>query len=140
MKISGLFFLFAVASLAPLSVEAQSTLNTTPSRSLGQDKFELNPRSGNPNLVEGREFFFPWFVTVDKYSTPPAVYVSDAFNNRVLGWKNANAFLSGSMADIVIGQIDRFTTTPSAPGTSRSIELSLPRPLPADSTANLYLA
>ncbi|HYO81767.1 MAG TPA: hypothetical protein VES20_10220, partial [Bryobacteraceae bacterium] len=83
---------------------AQSTLNLTPSRVVGHPA--LTFRSASPNLVEGRELLNPWAVAVDRTSNPPAIYVSDTGNNRVLGWRNLTALQNGAKADFVIGQVD----------------------------------
>src|SRR5205085_11000936 len=99
MKNTAFLFLCAFATLAPANRFAQSALNVNPSRSIGTLKFELNPKSNNPNVVEGREFWEPWYLTIDKSSTPPALFVSDLRNNRVLGWKDATTFINGSTAD-----------------------------------------
>src|SRR6266536_5741176 len=110
MKNTAFLFLCAFATLAPANLFAQSALNQNPSRSIGTLKFELNPKSGTPNIVEGREFATPWYLTIDKSSTPPALYVSDVFNNRVLAWRDATTFTNGATADLVIGQLDKFST------------------------------
>src|SRR5579872_4455796 len=63
-----------------------------------------------PNLIEGREVNFGTVratladVAVDNSSTPPHLYIADANNNRILGFKDVHN-LSGT-ADLVIGQKD----------------------------------
>jgi uncharacterized protein (TIGR03437 family) len=93
---------------------AQVILNPVPARAIGQP--QLIPESGNPNLVEGRELFGPQGIAVDNNASPPIVYVADTGNNRVLAWKNAASFSNGAMADLVIGQPDRFSTVAQGPG------------------------
>src|SRR5689334_13513030 len=117
MKKTAFLSVAAVLWLGAIPVAAQTALNVNPSRSIGQSKFEASPKSITPNLVEGREFYVPWYVAVDTSSNPPALFVSDLFNNRVLGWRNANTFANGSTADIVIGQSDKQTTFAGGPGT-----------------------
>jgi uncharacterized protein (TIGR03437 family) len=92
---------------------AQITLNPVPSRSIGSPA--LNISSANPNLVEGREFYYPQGVALDTSVSPPILYVSDTDNNRVLAWKNANSFQSGQFADLAIGQPDLLTTFTGGP-------------------------
>src|SRR5437660_1509735 len=84
MKIYTLAVFVGVSSCA----FGQGTVfNATPSREFGQKR--LSPvSSGNPNLVEGREFFLPQSIALDNSSNPPAIYVADTGNNRVLGWRN----------------------------------------------------
>jgi uncharacterized protein (TIGR03437 family) len=102
----------------------QVTLNPVPARAIGQSI--LVPESGNPNLVEGRELYSPQGIAVDNSVSPPIVYVADTGNNRVLAWKNAASFSNGAMADLVIGQPDRFSTVPYGPGTTFSTGLNTP--------------
>ena len=100
----------------------QITLNSLPTRTVGHPVTPLLEQntlySSAPNLVEGRELYSPRGVAVDTSVTPSPIYVADTFNSRVLGWKDASAFASGQMADIVIGQNDFFTTWPEGPNTS----------------------
>src|SRR6202041_32937 len=59
---------------------------------LGQDGLNFNA----PNLIEGREFNFTLGppsggeagLAVDLNSNPPHLYVSDPFNNRILGFND----------------------------------------------------
>src|SRR5512133_2384124 len=112
--------------LGSLAVEAQVTLNQTPSRELGHSPASFNPlhpspTSASPNLVEGRELYLPLLgnnvasggVAID--TNAGIVYVADTGNNRVLGWYYGDSLGkpgSGSfpIADIVIGQSDRYST------------------------------
>lgn len=116
----------------------QINLNRAPSRVIGQP--QVQALSGNPNYVEGRELFNPSAVAVDTTSSPPVVYVSDTGNNRVLGWANASSFENGAPADIVIGQRDKFSTTPMGPGTGLTTGLAFPTGLAVDASGNLYVA
>jgi uncharacterized protein (TIGR03437 family) len=102
----------------------QVTLNSVPSRAIGQSI--LIPESGNPNLVEGRELFAPQGIAVDNSVSPPIVYVADTGNNRVLAWKNAASFSNGAVADLVIGQPDKYSTVQYGPGTTFSTGLNYP--------------
>lgn len=123
------------ALLAPAL--AQSVLNQAPSRVVGQPS--LTFRSSTPNVVEGREFFSPLDVTVDVSSTPRPVYVADYGNNRVLAWRDSQGFTNGAVSDFVIGQIDKTSTIPQGPGTSRTLGLSAPASVAVDSRGNLYV-
>src|SRR5215469_1702861 len=121
------------------SVFGQIVLNPTPSRVIGQDSLTIS--SFNPNLVEGREFFGPQGVALDLTAGPPALYVADTGNNRVLGFRNASSFANGRKADIVLGQPDFVTTIAAGPGrTSQSTTgLAAPTGLVVDSAGNLYV-
>jgi uncharacterized protein (TIGR03437 family) len=130
--------LFAGSCLTALSLLAQVDLNLAPSRVIGQAQVSLF--SVSPNLVEGRELYFPSAVAVDTSTSPPILYVADRGNNRVLAWRNAAAFQNGAPADAVIGQRDRLLTSAAGPGTSLSTGLALPVALAIDATGNLYVA
>jgi uncharacterized protein (TIGR03437 family) len=129
--------LAALTVAMQLPVLPQSVLNTTPSRIVGQPA--LDYRSGNPNVVEGREFLSPQNVVVDRSTNPPSLYVSDFGNNRVLGWRDALAFANGAPADIVLGQTDFSSTLSLGPGTNRTTGFTAPGALAVDSNGNLYV-
>jgi uncharacterized protein (TIGR03437 family) len=107
--------LAGVAALAGVA-SAQMTPNPVPGRVLGQLTRpstyveSYNPSGVTPNLLEGRELFEPLSVAVDTSLDPPAVYVADTKNSRVLGWRNAAEFQNGAFADIVIGQKDFYSS------------------------------
>ena len=115
---------------------AQVQFNLTPSRVLGQ----TNLTSSAVNLVEGRELNGPLGVALDTSVTPAIVYVADTSNNRVLAWKNADAFNNGAMADAVIGQRDLGSTLPLGPGTSFNNGLNHPSSIAVDAQGNLFVA
>ncbi len=125
-----MFLLFAGAF-------AQVTLNPIPTRAIGQDSVTV--RNLNPNLVEGREFDLPEGLALDTSVNPPALYVSDFGNNRVLGFKNAVSFANGQRADLVLGQPDLGTTLPPAPSTTLATGLLSPSGIAVDSKGNVYV-
>jgi uncharacterized protein (TIGR03437 family) len=133
LVLPALFVLFDLAT-AP----AQITLNSVPTRVIGQDQVAIN--NLNPNLVQGREFEFPIALALDPSTNPPALYVADTNNNRVLGFRNATSFANGQAADIVIGQPDMKTTLPAGPSTSRTTGLAAPTGLAVDAKGNVYVA
>jgi uncharacterized protein (TIGR03437 family) len=121
-----------------LFASAQITLNPAPTRAIGQLSTTLT--SVSPNLVEGREFQAPEAIAIDTSTSPSPLYVADAGNNRVLGFKNAAAFTNGQFADIVIGQTDFVTTLPQGPNfTTRTTGLASPESLAVDASGNLYV-
>src|SRR5579862_4758531 len=128
-----LLFFFSAACFA------QITYFPNPSRALGADSVTLN--NLNPNLVEGREFFAPQGIALDMSTNPPALYVADTGNNRVLGFHNATAFANGQPADIVLGQPDVYTTLPSGPSrsTTPATGMSAPSGITVDSQGNVYV-
>ena len=100
MKLTFIFVLLFIC-LSQHSI-AQITLNPVPTRALGQDSAQIT--NLNPNLVEGREFDLPEGIALDTSTSatsngPPALYVSDTANNRVLGFRNASSFANGRPAN-----------------------------------------
>lgn len=69
------------------------------------------------------------------------VYIADADNNRVMSWPDAEAFLSGSGADLVIGQPD-FTSGAPNRGfpDARADGFNLPQGVAVDEAGNLWVA
>lgn len=128
-----LFSLFAAQSVA------QITLNPLPTRVIGQDSVTVN--NLNPNLVEGRELDAPQGIALDTSTNPPALYVSDTRNNRVLAFRNAASFGNGQKADLVVGQPDLDTTLPGGPSVSaaNATGLTLPSGITVDAQGNLYV-
>lgn len=123
------------------AVHGQITLNSLPTRVIGQpDARQIS--NLNPNLVEGREFFGPQGIALDNSTNPPALYVSDTGNNRILGFRSASSFINGQKADIVVGQKDFVSTFAQGPATNRSAVttgISAPSGIAVDSTGNLYV-
>src|ERR1022692_4956311 len=116
-------------------------------RVLGQDFLTTN----SINLIEGREFFFypPGYpadaaVVMDSTGDTPHLYVSDPYNNRVLGFRDVRKLIPGSAADIVIGQPLLSTALcnyPSGdPNQPTQSSLCHPVGLLVDATGNLYVA
>jgi uncharacterized protein (TIGR03437 family) len=135
MKLIGLFFLLSFSFLTRSF--GQITLNPLPTRVLGQDSTTVT--SFNPNLVEGREFYSPSGIALDTSTNPPAVYVSDSGNNRVLGFRSATGFANGKPADVVLGQVDLVSTLAQGPGHVLSTGLSAPGGLAVDAQGNVYV-
>ncbi len=145
----------SLALLGATAAFPQAALNTFPSRIVGHPNPEqLQPlASSNPNLVEGRELYYPGGIALDATMSTLSstiLYVSDSGNNRVLAWKNAASFSSGQKADLVIGQQsdpvtgqpDFYYTNPLGPqsGTGFNAGLTSPTGLAVDSKGNLYVA
>jgi uncharacterized protein (TIGR03437 family) len=134
------YLLFSILFLPSSAALAQVALSGTPTRAIGQQSLS----NGALNLVEGREFNGPIALALDTSVSPPALYVSDIFNNRVLGFKNATAFANGQKADLVIGQLDFVSTGPQGPGVptssgGRATGLTAPTGLLVDGKGNLYV-
>lgn len=137
----------AFALIYATAGRAQITLNTVPTREVGQPQspeLAANPfaiPNGNPNLVEGREFFGPSGIALDTSVTPPRVYVADTGNNRILAWKDSVNFTNGKFADLVIGQRDFFSTGQNGPGITGGLSYGFYQPTGlAVDQGDLYVA
>ncbi len=133
-----IFTTLAMALLAARIADAQVVLNATPTRVLGQLRTAANFNA--PNLVEGKELYFPTGVALDNTASPPILYIADTNNNRVLGYRNPAGAGNGATADIVIGQRDLLTTNPQGPATGFSSGLNAPTGLAVDASGNLWVA
>jgi len=135
--------LISVATLISAAglLDAQVTLNPNPTRVLGHTT--VRRVSGSPNLAEAKDLLNPSSVALDTSTSPPAMYVADTGNNRVLGWRSALSFNNGAPADIVVGQRDFITTLPAGPvnpGAQLSTGLAVPVAVAVDAQGNLYVA
>ncbi len=137
----------AIALICATAGRAQITLNTVPTREVGQPQspeLAANPfniPNGNPNLVEGREFYSPTGIALDTSVTPPRVYVADTVNNRILAWKDSVNFTNGKFADLVIGQRDFFSTAANGPGITGGLSTGFGAPTGlAVDQGDLYVA
>jgi uncharacterized protein (TIGR03437 family) len=119
-------------------------------RPLGQDRFDTN----SINLIEGREFRFvintsagtqaDAGIAIDSTGDVPHLYVSDPYNHRVLGFRDARKVQAGVKADIQIGQPDMQTALCNYPSGSldQPTQSSLCGPvgIVVDASGNLYVA
>ena len=127
----------AVAILAASIGRAQTVDNPAPGLLLGQVDFTHDiPNFGGPASLAN-----PIAVAIDASGH---LYVADAQNNRVLGWKNASALKNGASADLVIGQPDQFSTDCISPPTylhppPTASSLCSPSGLAVDSSGDLYV-
>ena len=143
MLSKNVIFIFATLVCATAG-RAQITLNSSPTREIGQPQLLSNPfaiPNANPNLVEGRELYNPAGVALDTSVTPPRIYVADTNNNRILAWKDAVSFKNGAQADLVIGQRDFFSTGANGPGVSGGLSTGFTAPTGlAVDQGDLYVA
>jgi uncharacterized protein (TIGR03437 family) len=146
MKNRHIFLLLCLIARFAAPVAAQFTLNPVPAKIYGQFAAPktvqdlASPPSVAPNLVEGREFYAPQSVALDKSVDPPILYVADTGNHRVLAWKDASAFQTGAVADLVLGQKDFYSTNPQGPGTAFTSGLYGPTSVAVDALGNVFVA
>jgi len=121
---------------------------------------QLNMTYNSRNLIEGRELFtvtglielpsgggrasLSGGLTIDRSSNPPRLYVADSGNNRVLGFANALTVKPGDLADIILGQSDRFSGIVNSPNNDPDIlndtGLFNPTGVVTDAQGNLWVA
>lgn len=85
-------------------------------RELGQHDFQRF----TANRLDNRGLSDPWGVAIDASRSPNGIWIVDANNNRVLGWRDVTALRNGARADVVLGQPDAFTNTCNTGGVSAS--------------------
>jgi len=130
--------------------QAPGTVLGSATRVVGQDSFKMM----QPNLIEGREFYFLTAtatgnlvadagLAVDITSASPHLYVADTYNNRILGFKDFRSLAAGAKADLVLGQPDfssglcNITNNVNAP---TAATLCRPTGLVVDANGDLYVA
>ena len=94
------------------------------------------------DLVDVDGLSQPQAVALDESASPPHLYVVDAVNNRVLGWKDAESFHNGQPADLVLGQPDRWSSRCNNGGRSlRSLCLGFYEPgIAVDHRGTVWIA
>jgi hypothetical protein len=125
----------ALALIAGVTMLPAATGDTVADAVLGQPDF-LHEAS---NTVDGAGLSGPDFVAIDRSVVPNRLYVADTANNRVLAWNNAAAFANGAAADLVLGQLDFYSSRPNlTSSTSQSANgLSGPTGIAVDSHGNV---
>ena len=133
--------------VALASLLAGQALFQKPVKVLGDPDFigtAANPTAFatvGPNWVDGRELNAPAGVALDTSVSPPILYIADSGNNRVLGYRYSTQLVQGSQADIVIGQVDRFSNQAQNPANGgRQTGLNNPTGIAVDANGNLYVA
>jgi sugar lactone lactonase YvrE len=88
------------------------------------------------NLIDAASLNGPKQIAIDASASPNRIFVADTANNRVLGYRNAAAFVNNAPADLVIGEPD----FRSNGGGATSSRFSSPQGVAVDSNGNLYVA
>ncbi len=105
-------------------------------RVLGQFDFVHN----GANVLTNTGLWNPRSVAVDSSVVPNRLYVADAGNHRVLGWRSIAALTNGSPADVVIGQADFLSWASQCNNAAVNGEtLCVPAGIAVDKSGNLYV-
>lgn len=121
------------------------SLNPKPVKALGAPRLIATQSSplavdtANPNWIEGRELYNPSGVAIDNSGNAPAIYITDTRNNRIMGWRSAQA-APGAPADIILGQNNQYQTIAGGPGTGSTLGLNAPTGIAVDPLGNVYVA
>jgi sugar lactone lactonase YvrE len=107
--------------------------NNTATIELGQADFLHSA----PNIANSSSLYNPKFVAVDSLNH---LYVADTYNNRVLGFTDASAFVNGAAATVVIGQPDFDSASANQGSYPNATTLYNPFGVAVDSSNNLYVA
>lgn len=84
---------------------------------LGQPDFVT---SGGLVTASARTVGSPGVLAVDEHTSPPVLWVTDPFNNRVCGFRNPATAANYAPLDIVLGQPDAVTGTSATTRTGMS--------------------
>jgi len=99
---------------------------------------------GSTGIAGGGNVFIGGAVVIDRASNPPRLYISDTFNNRVLGFADARVVKPGDQADVIIGQVNQFETKVNSPTANvdqvTDQGLLVPVGVAVDPNGNLYVA
>jgi sugar lactone lactonase YvrE len=103
---------------------------------LGQPDFAHN----SPNHVDPTGLDAPGAIAIDMSATPNHLYVVDTNNNRVLGYTNAATFTNNAPANLVIGQLDFYSSGANQNSSPGASTLSGPLAAIVDASGNLFVA
>ena len=92
------------------------------------------------NIVFNGGVWTPNAIAVDTSVSPARLYVADAGNHRVLGWRSIKALNNGSPADLVIGQPDFLSWSSECNNAAvTGATLCVPSGVAVDGGGNVYV-
>jgi len=138
-NVSRLIMVSAIAVVIVLAVRVADLQalsgDTVADRELGQfDMFH-----NGANTVDADVFNQPNQIALDRSVTPNRLYVADSQNSRVLGYHSVAALITGSPADLVIGQRDLYSSGCNNPVLSQA-SLCNASGVAVDTAGNLFVA
>ncbi|MFZ2063278.1 MAG: hypothetical protein WAU82_19880 [Candidatus Binatus sp.] len=137
VHLAGIAALCIAATFVVVTMLPAATGDTIADRELGEPDF-LHSAAVNVNGVSlgtGNGYGLSG-VTALAIDSSGHLYAADTANNRVLGWHDEAALVTGQAADLVVGQVDLYSVG-SAGGPSG---LSSPSGVAVDSKGNLYVS
>ena len=138
--------LFVADSVNNRALEYKTPLTVTGTSGSGDETADVVFGQGNflhnvINFIDALGFSSPGSVAIDESVTPNRLYVADTDNNRVLGYRDIATLVSGSPADLVIGQPDFLSSDCNQDELSASAStLCGPAGIGVDGSGNLYVA
>ena len=143
VRLGQIVALCMAASFVVVTMLPAATGDTIADRELGEPDF-LHSAAVNVNGVSlgtGNGYGLSG-VTALAIDNAGHLYAADTANNRVLGWHNEAALVTGQPADLVVGQIDLYSVLANSNGSSNAnfTNLSSPSGVAVDSKGNLYVS
>ncbi|MFM8445377.1 MAG: NHL repeat-containing protein [Methylococcus sp.] len=103
---------------------------------LGQDQYTSN----SVNSLDGRGFYGPTSIAIDRSVSPSRVYLAEYTNHRVLGWSDLAAFMAKAPATVVIGQPNFFANACNQNLSPSAKTLCNPWGVAVDTAGNLFVS
>src|SRR5216683_1043537 len=132
----GVIVVFSCLLFGRAATAFASIGNATADAVLGQPDF-TSSACDNPALATNQQLCQPVSVAVDNMSG--MLFVSDGDDNRVLIWPDAQSFLNGAAASVVLGRPD-FSIVSKCPQAVTAVTLCDPNSLTVDAQGNLFVA
>ena len=134
LLIAGLLLFAAVVGIAGIP---GTPGDTTADIVLGQSSFA----TANTRFTSAVQLAGPWAAAIDTSVSPNRLFIADAGNHRVLGFKDVSSLVNGKSPDLVIGQPDFVSNKPNQGGANpTAATLFSPTGVAVDSNGNLYVA
>jgi sugar lactone lactonase YvrE len=145
IRLGGIAALCAVASFVLVTMLPAATGDTIADREVGEPDFlhscAVDVNGVSPDNGTGNGYGLS-AVTALAIDSAGHLYAADTANNRVLGWHDEAALVTGQSADLVVGQVDLYSISANGNGgpNPNPNNLASPEGVAVDSNDNLYVA